>query len=81
MVSRDKGIGRGPTHYKIVVRDELGERFAQEFEGMSLQAGGGQTVLIGEIIDQAHLHGFLNRLGDFGLELLSVEALPEREEG
>jgi len=80
MVSRDKGIGRGPTHYKIVVRDELGERFAQEFEGMSLQAGGGQTVLIGEIIDQAHLHGFLNRLGDFGLELLSVEALPGREE-
>ena len=47
---------------------------------MSLQAGGGRTALIGEIIDQAHLHGLLDRLQDFGLELVSVEALSEREE-
>lgn len=76
-----KGIRRGTTSYKVVVRGELSERFAPEFEGMSLQAGGGRTVLIGEIIDQAHLHGLLDRLQDFGLELVSVEALSEREEG
>ena len=76
-----KSIRRGTTSYKVVVRGELSERFAPEFEGMSLQAGGGRTVLIGEIIDQAHLHGLLDRLQDFGLELVSVEALSEREEG
>jgi hypothetical protein len=76
-----KSIRRGTTSYKVVVRGELSERFAPEFEGMSLQAGGGRTVLIGEIIDQAHLHGLLDRLQDFGLELVSVEALSERVEG
>ena len=33
-----------------------------------------------EVIDQSHLHGLLHRLGDFGLELLIIEALSDREE-
>jgi len=81
MVSKDKDIGRNTTRYKIVVRGELSERFALEFGGMNLKAESGKTVLVGEIIDQAHLHGLLDHFQDFGLELLSVEALSGREEG
>ena len=63
--------------YRIVVRDDIGERFALAFEGMEVEARGGQTVLTGEIIDQPHLHGILDRLNGLGLELLSVEILQE----
>jgi len=63
------------TVYRIVVRDELSERYAVAFEGMEMKIGCGQTILTGEIIDQPHLHGILNRIGALGLQLLSVEAL------
>ena len=79
MVGRYKGIGRGGTCYEIVVRGELSERFAQEFGGMDLKTESGRTVLVGEIIDQAHLHGLLDHLQDFALKLLSVEPTPKEE--
>ena len=68
-----KGTGK---IYRIVVRDDIGERFALAFEGMEVEARGGQTVLTGEIIDQPHLHGILARISSLGLKLLSVESLP-----
>jgi hypothetical protein len=70
--TRKKTLG---TVYRIVVRDELSERYAVAFEGMEMEIGCGQTILTGEIIDQPHLHGILNRIGALGLQLLSVEAL------
>ena len=39
----------------------------------------GQTVITGPVIDQAHLHGLLDRIGDFGLELVGVNATPSPE--
>jgi len=69
-----KGTG---TVYRIVVRSKLGERYAVAFEGMEMETKHGYTVLTGEIIDQPHLHGILDRLNGLGLELLSVQALPE----
>jgi hypothetical protein len=65
------------TVYRIVVRSELSERYAVAFEGMKMETKDGQTILIGEIIDQPHLFGILDRINGLGLELLSVEALPE----
>jgi hypothetical protein len=63
--------------YRIVVRDEIGKRFALAFEGMEMEARCGQTILTGEVIDQPHLHGILDRISSLGLELVSVEALPQ----
>jgi outer membrane PBP1 activator LpoA protein len=63
------------TVYRIVVRSELGERFALAFEGMEIEERGGQTILTGEVIDQPHLHGILDRIGGLGLELVSVECV------
>jgi hypothetical protein len=71
---RTNGTGGG---YRIVVRSELSERYACAFEGMHMETEEGLTILTGQVKDQPHLHGILNRLYGLGLELLSVEALPD----
>ena len=63
--------------YRIVARSELSERYAAAFEGMEMETKEGQTILTGEIIDQPHLFGILDRLNGLGLELLSVQTLSE----
>ena len=65
------------TVYRIVVRSELSDRYAVAFEGMEMETRDGITVLTGKIIDQPHLYGILERINGLGLELLSVEALPD----
>ena len=65
------------TVYRIVARSELGERYATAFEGMRMETRDGQTMLTGEIKDQPHLFGILQRLNGLGIELLSVQALSE----
>ena len=56
---------------------QLDERCAVAFEGMEMETKHGYTALTGEIIDQPHLYGILDRINGLGLELLSVQALPE----
>jgi hypothetical protein len=65
------------TVYRIVVRGELSERYAMAFEGMEMEIGEGLTVLTGEVKDQSHLHGILDRIGALGLTLMSVENVSE----
>jgi hypothetical protein len=71
---RKKGKG---TVYRIVVRSELGDRYASAFEGMKMETKDGKTILIGEVKDQPHLFGILERINGLGLELLSVQAFSE----
>jgi hypothetical protein len=61
-----------PTRYQIAVRGRLSERLGSAFEGLALEAGHDQTVLAGEIRDQAQLYGVLDRIRDLGLELVWV---------
>jgi hypothetical protein len=63
----------GARRYRITIRGRLSQRFAGAFEGMTLETDSGVTILLGDIRDQAHLYGVLDRIRDFGLELLSVE--------
>ena len=63
--------------YRIVVRSELSERYAAAFEGMEMETKSGLTVLTGEVVDQVHLHGILDRIGGLGLEIVSVQSLLE----
>jgi len=62
-----------PSRYRIVLRGRLSERFESAFEGMTLEHGPNQTVLVGDVRDQAQLYGLLERVRDFGIELLAVE--------
>jgi hypothetical protein len=68
---------RTGTLYRIVVRGELADRYASDFEGMQTQTKDADTILIGEVKDQPHLFGILDRLKGLGLELLSVQVLSE----
>jgi hypothetical protein len=59
--------------YRITVRGRLTERLASAFEGMALEPGRGETGLVGDLDDQAQLFGLLDRVRNFGLELVRVE--------
>ena len=61
------------TVYQICVRGRLTERLAAALEGMTLHAGGIDSVFTGEVKDQSQLYGLLDRLRDLGLELISVQ--------
>ena len=71
----------GPSRYRIVLRGRLSERFESAFEGMALEADPNQTVLVGEIRDQAQLYGLLDRLRDFGIDLVAVEPADTADTG
>jgi hypothetical protein len=43
---------------------------------MKMETKDRETILTGEVIDQPHLFGILDRINGLGLELLSVQALP-----
>lgn len=64
-----------PKPYEVVLRGELGDRFAAEFEGMILKSRDGKTFLKG-VIDQAQLHGILERAQQYNLEIIEVVENP-----
>ena len=67
------GLTVAATRYRIVLRGWLSERFESAFDGMTLEYAANQTVLVGDVRDQAHLYGLLDQVRDFGIELLAIE--------
>ena len=63
---------------RITVRGRLSQRLAAAFDGMTPVRRAGATELVGEVADQAQLHGLLSRIRDLGLELESVTVCGER---
>jgi len=61
------------TVYEIRVKGHLDRRWSEWFDGLEVRnQENGEAVLIGEIVDQAALHGVLNKVRDLGLPLISV---------
>ena len=59
--------------YEIRLKGHLDARWAAWFDGLSLTCErDGASVLHGQIVDQAALHGVLRKVRDVGLPLLSV---------
>jgi hypothetical protein len=63
--------------YQIEVVGHLDSKKAMWFAGLTLTNEHGEdgtpiTIMTGEILDQAMLHGLLTRIRDLGLPLLSV---------
>jgi hypothetical protein len=64
------------VQYEIRVKGHLDARSAAWFDGLTLVAADDGTTLIhGPIVDQAALHGVLNRLRDVGIPLLSLHQI------
>jgi hypothetical protein len=58
--------------YEITFRGEAVPAIHAAFQGLDISVGPGTTTLRAEMIDQAALHGVINRLQELGLELLTV---------
>jgi hypothetical protein len=70
----------GPERYRLVIKGELGERYASAFEGMTVSPHDGVTDITGRITDRSHLQGLLDRIAALGLTLHSLTPL-EAENG
>jgi hypothetical protein len=65
------------ARYEIHIRGRVGPELAEVFEGLNAEVKPVETILHGEIVDQAALHGVLDRVRALGLELTEVRRLPE----
>jgi hypothetical protein len=63
-----------PGRYEIRVRGHLESRWTAWFDGLTLtHASDGTTTIHGLVVDQAALHGLLQKVRDAGLPLISVK--------
>ena len=62
-----------PEFYEIRVQGRLGPEWSAWFDGLAIShQPHGETVLSGQVPDQAALHGILIKIRDLGLPLVSV---------
>jgi hypothetical protein len=62
--------------YEIRIQGHVGEALQAAFEDMTVTINPVETVLHGELLDQAALHGLLDRIQELGLEVVEVRRLP-----
>jgi hypothetical protein len=62
----------GLVHYQVRVRGRLSTTLLGAFPELHAQVRGTETVLTGQLPDQAALFGVLDRVEALGLELLEV---------
>jgi hypothetical protein len=67
--------GQTAVRYGIVIRGSIGQPLVGPLEGMSVEAAGEESVLIGDIVDQAQLQGVIGWLSDLGIEIVSINPL------
>lgn len=62
--------------YQIQVEGHLNLTWSAWFEELTLtHEVDGSTIVTGNIVDQATLHGVLNKVRDLGLTLISVQRI------
>ena len=69
-----------PAHYRVVVTGVLDSSWVERHWGMTsspveLSGEPDQTVLVGEVVDQAALMGVFNALYNMGHTVVSVERI------
>jgi hypothetical protein len=75
---------RKPEHdeagqYEIRVHGHLDHHWADWFEGMTLTLEqNGDTLICGQVVDQAALFGLLRKVRDTGMRLVSVQRVVDR---
>ena len=64
--------------YQIRLKEQLDQRWSAWFGGLTVTTGeNGETLLTGEVVDQAALHGLISKVRDLQLTLISVHPLEE----
>ena len=80
MSDTSTGNHNGAGWYEIRLKGHLDSRWAAWFDGLSLSHDSdGTTVISGPVLDQAALHGLLQRVRDVGIPLVSVAQIDPDE--
>lgn len=61
-----------PNTYEIRIRGRLSPTLRAAFEGLEIAEIPLQTAIYGPITDQAALHGLLDQIQSYGLEIVEV---------
>lgn len=62
------------TKVEIRIKGRINAHWSEWFEGLTIAHTDDETILSGEVADQAALYGLIARLRDLGLELVSVSS-------
>ncbi len=68
----NKQMCEAPSIYQIQVKGTLDESWSDWLDGFTVTQQDGQTLLAGQVMDQAALLGILAKINDLGLVILSV---------
>jgi hypothetical protein len=61
---------------EIRVKGQIDRDWSDWFEGLTItHTDQGETILVGELVDQSALYGLLAKLRDLGLPLVSVSGV------
>jgi hypothetical protein len=61
---------KGKTIFTI--QGHLDKKWKNSFEGFEISYVGDNTILTGNLKDEAHMHGVLNIIRDLNIKLISV---------
>jgi hypothetical protein len=61
-----------PLVYEIRIKGHLDRQWTAWFEGMTITWTDDETLLTGQVVDQAALYGLLREVRDVGLPLIAV---------
>jgi hypothetical protein len=61
------------ANYQICIKNHLDERWMRHFEGLKVTRQPNGGMVVSGVMDQAALHGILNRIRDLRLTLISLQ--------
>jgi hypothetical protein len=66
-----------PTTYQIRLRGILDPSWSDWFDNFTITTQGEETLMEGQVADQAALHGILSKINDLGLAIVTVTQVEE----
>ena len=70
-----------PGHYEILIKEPIGEQWLAWFDEFTItHTESGETLLSGNIPDQAALYGLLGKIRDLNLTLISVNRVEPKKD-
>jgi hypothetical protein len=66
-----------PADYEIRIKGRLSDSLCDAFEDFTAAVRPAETVMRGEVRDQAELHGVLDRIQSLGLELIEIRRVED----